>query len=180
MFVAGHSRLALGIALSVGLLLLAAKSHGRQVRLERELLGHFHASFGRQAQNPPEVEAIWRRDRIRFWSTYPLAAAALASLVVGFHVSGDQGFFRAARLPGSIAIVLLLWAPVVAFAVAGLSSAARFRRRLRESAPPYPQRVAQVLAERSAWYAAARRGSYLYWVGVFVGAALVAWVVLAP
>ena len=51
-------------AASLAAFLTAAKSHGRQVRLERELAGVWEVVFG--GSNPPAVVAIWRTDRIIF------------------------------------------------------------------------------------------------------------------
>src|SRR5690349_19131953 len=58
----------------LALILLAAKAHGRQIRLEREAKGVFSVDF--RAQNPPEVEAIWRRDRRTFWPAAVVVATA--------------------------------------------------------------------------------------------------------
>src|SRR2546426_10713554 len=62
---------------SVAAFLAAAKSHGRQLRLEREVAGYWEVRFG--GTNPPFVAALWRRDRVRFWAiTLPLGLAWLA------------------------------------------------------------------------------------------------------
>ena len=68
------------LVLSVVTFLVAAKTHGRQVRLERERAGHTRVVFG--GENPPFVEALWKRDRIRFWSTAALVFALGAVLVL--------------------------------------------------------------------------------------------------
>jgi hypothetical protein len=77
------------LVLSVVTFLLAAKSHGRQVRLERERAGYTHVVFG--GVNPPYVEALWRRDRIRFWSTAGIAFLLTAALMAA---SGALGVPR--------------------------------------------------------------------------------------
>jgi ABC-type uncharacterized transport system fused permease/ATPase subunit len=68
------------LVLSVVTFLVAAKSHGRQVRLERERAGHTQVVFG--GENPSFVEALWKRDRIRFWTTAAIAFAVALALVV--------------------------------------------------------------------------------------------------
>src|SRR5438034_2845345 len=90
--------------------LAAAKSHGRQLRLERELAGYWEVRFG--GTNPPFVAALWRRDRVRFWAiTLPLGLAWLAC--------------RLAQ-PGSrwweLWLPAVLWAPSVAFVALGTRS----------------------------------------------------------
>jgi hypothetical protein len=64
----------LALALAPGAFLVAAKAHGRQLRLERELAGYAEVSF--RARNPPWVEALWRRERRRFWAVGAILAAA--------------------------------------------------------------------------------------------------------
>ena len=54
----------LGALIGVAALLVAAKAHGRQVRLEREAAGYHEVVFG--GTNPPFVDALWRADRFRF------------------------------------------------------------------------------------------------------------------
>jgi hypothetical protein len=81
--------LALAIV-AIATFLLAAKSHGRQVRLERERAGYHQVVFG--GSNPAFVEALWRRDRLRYWPTFALVFAAVAIarwLAVG---PGGAGF----------------------------------------------------------------------------------------
>ncbi len=68
------------LVLSVVTFLVAAKAHGRQVRLERERAGHTHVVFG--GENPPFVEALWKRDRVRFWSTAALVFALAVALLL--------------------------------------------------------------------------------------------------
>lgn len=71
---------AIVLVLSVVTFIVAAKAHGRQVRLERERVGHTQVVFG--GQNPPFVEALWKRDRIRFWSVAALVFTVVAALVL--------------------------------------------------------------------------------------------------
>lgn len=141
---------------SVALLLLAAKAHGRQVRLEREVAGYERVTFG--GENPPFVVALWRRDRRRFWTIAPLAALVLApaAAVLGGPASLGGG-------AGLATLAAALWAPVAAFAVCGLLSLRGFREAAK-AAPP----------KRSAWARAAARASGAWWAGVAAGAAAVA------
>jgi len=60
------------------LILLAAKTHGRALRLEREKKGYHHVEFG--GDNPPEVEAMWKRDRYHFWILTIALVAVLAGI----------------------------------------------------------------------------------------------------
>ena len=68
------------LVFGVATFLVAAKTHGRQLRLERELAGYWHVTFG--AQNPAFVEALWRRERILYWGV----AAALAACTIAFRL----------------------------------------------------------------------------------------------
>jgi hypothetical protein len=68
------------LALGVATFLASAKTHGRQLRLERELAGYWHVTFS--ARNPPWVEALWHRERLILWSL----VAVLALLAIGFRV----------------------------------------------------------------------------------------------
>lgn len=103
----------LGAAIGIPALLLAAKAHGRQIRLEREREGYHSVEFG--GTNLPFVEALWRRDRIRYWSVVPPVAIAL-----GAGAWWIEGWTLAL-------LAALLWAPIVGFHVAGLRSFASTR-----------------------------------------------------
>lgn len=106
----------LGALLGVPAVLVAAKAHGRQVRLEREAAGYHSVQFG--GDNPEFVERLWRRDRVRFWGFVPPAA-----LVLG-------GVAWAATGGWPLALVAaLLWAPTAGFFFAGLRSFAAQRGR---------------------------------------------------
>lgn len=83
-------------------LLVAAKSHGRQVRLVREAAGFRDVAFG--GVNAPFVVALWRRDRVRFWSVF---LVVVVGIVVGSR--------------GRVVLLAPLWAGVAAFVAAGLS-----------------------------------------------------------
>lgn len=125
---------------AVALLLLAAKTHGRQVRLEREHAGYFDITFG--GDNPDFVEALWRRDRRRFWTAAPLAAVGLGVLAM---LAPARGAFGASRL----LLAPLVGGPVVAFILCGLASLASLRRASR--------------GRSDAWAHAARRGDLAWW-----------------
>lgn len=73
------------IALGAAVFLVAAKVHGRQLRLEREQAGYMHVTFGRGSQNPPFVVALWRRERYIFWPTAAVLAIALPLAVPQLH-----------------------------------------------------------------------------------------------
>jgi hypothetical protein len=91
--------------------LLAAKLHGRELRLEREARGIREVSFGRGAQNDPFVVALWRRERYFFWPIAAVSAVVLALFaslpwpltyvfvpgIIGFTVGGTASFVRRRR-----------------------------------------------------------------------------------
>ena len=164
------------LGLGVFLLLLAAKVHGRQIRLERELRGHYEIDFMRE--NDPWVEALWRKDRRQFRITFPLAAIVLASLVAATASSGVAARFGSdpfgSPLLGAIILAVLLWAPAAAFVGNGFASAWRLHRSLNEPRP-HGHRRDEVLSERGPWLATAVRGTYAYWglLGSVVAATVV-------
>lgn len=139
--------MAIGLAAvaTAGLILVAAKAHGRQVRLEREQQGYFRVDFG--AKNPAAVEAIWRTDR---WLLWPTAAAVGVSLTAYGWFFGVLGLF-VLGLPLGFAC---------GFVVAGLASWARMARRDQGPIP---------------WRRRALKGSVGWWLAVAAAAALVAW-----
>jgi len=100
-----------GVA-SLATFLLAAKAHGRELRLEREAAGILRVVFG--GDNPAFVDALWAAERLRFWIATPLLSLTLAVALV---IAG------ASR--STIAFASLLWAPAVVFMVLGLSSIVR-------------------------------------------------------
>lgn len=110
-------------AAAVALVLVSAKTHGRLVRLEREAAGFFEVDF--MADNAPEVEALWARDRRTFWRTFAVFAVALLAL--------------AWLLPWMQPAWFRVGAPLVAafaasFAVAGAGSQRRRGRPTRADA----------------------------------------------
>jgi hypothetical protein len=119
-------------ALGVATFLAAAKTHGRQVRLERELAGYWHVTFG--AQNPPFVETLWRRERLLYWAIVVVVAFG----TVGFRLLAPR-FAWWLPIEGAPsgrsfigAVFLHVLAPLtVAFVATGLLSLARFASAAR-------------------------------------------------
>lgn len=99
-------------AASLATFILAAKAHGRELRLEREAAGIMRVVFG--GDNPVFVDALWAAERLRFWIATPLLSLTLAVALI---IAG------ASR--STIAFASLLWAPSLVFMVLGLSSIAR-------------------------------------------------------
>ena len=106
----------MGVLAGAPLVLLAAKVHGRALRLEREAMGVHEVEF---RDPPPLVAAIWRRDRVRFWLTLPALALALPAL----------GALAGASWATALLLALVA-APTLAFAALGLDS------QLRRAQPP--------------------------------------------
>jgi hypothetical protein len=111
--------LALWIAGSFAAFLVAAKLHGRALRLEREAEGITSVDF--RGKNPPFVEQLWRAERSRFW---PMAAG-LAALALAL---GHLLELAPRRL---VFVAAFLWAPTVAFLITGAMSARRRATRAR-------------------------------------------------
>jgi hypothetical protein len=70
----------LHFGVGVATFLAAAKAHGRQLRLERELAGVWQVDF--RAVQPEVVAAIWNRERRIYWSI--AAGTALLAAAVRF------------------------------------------------------------------------------------------------
>jgi hypothetical protein len=124
---------------TAALVLVAAKAHGRQVRLEREQKGVFHVDFRRG--NPAVAEGIWRRDRRTFWASF--AGLALAG-----------GAFAAAGRPEGLLPALGFAA---AFVVAGLASWVRLTVR-KEGPLPWRRRAQ---AGSALWWSAVAAAALL-------------------
>jgi hypothetical protein len=115
------------LGLGAATFLVAAKTHGRQLRLERELTGYWHVTFG--AQNPAFVEALWRRERFLYWSV----AAILAACTIAFRLLAPRFEWPLPLVATSggrsilVALLLHVVAPLTAaFVVTGLLSVVRF------------------------------------------------------
>lgn len=100
-------------AAALALVLAASKAHGRQLRLERTEAGHPEADF--RGPNDPWVEALWRNDRIGFWTLFLALGAAGLIWSVASGGLGSPAFW--ARFPLS-----LVWAFAGAFFVMGVQS----------------------------------------------------------
>jgi hypothetical protein len=118
------------VAGSVGAFLLAAKAHGHQLRLERQLAGFWQVSF--RAPNDPWVEALWQRERLAFWVVaLVLAAAGLAYSLYGVRAGWPQLLAReGSRWSGwGLFLAVVAWPAIVAFAGTGIASFVRFLAR---------------------------------------------------
>jgi hypothetical protein len=145
------------LGLGAATFLVVAKSHGRQIRLERELAGYWEVTFG--AQNPAWVESLWRRDRFVYWGV----AASIALLTIGIRVLAARFAWHlplvdwADRLSWVGALYLHLILPLTgAFVAAGLLSLIRFVVAARAENGPTNLRPAE-------WLADAVRGSAAWW-----------------
>lgn len=99
---------------SLALILAAAKAHGREVRLAREAAGILQVDFGRD--NGPFVNALWRRDRRRYWTLLPALALAFSSAAWFAPVPG------ASRTMGVSAALIL--AIALTFTIVGIRTRA--------------------------------------------------------
>ncbi len=105
-------------AVSVVLFLVAAKAHGRELRLERE--AHGIASVDFRAVTP-DVQARWSAERVRFWSFFVPLALGLVVLALRLELGRVNGVVSA-----------LAWAGAASFAVTGMWA---IGRRLALGAP---------------------------------------------
>ncbi|HLE47074.1 MAG TPA: hypothetical protein VI818_02160, partial [Candidatus Thermoplasmatota archaeon] len=142
-------------------------THGRQIRLERELHGHWDVEFGKP--NAPFVESLWKRDRLRFWLNiarfspffvFGLSAWAASDLRLP-GVEGDQRFGEFAAV---ILVSVVLWTPIVAFLWNATSSQRRLNEALQE---PHPHehtltRSQAMEHERPRWLRDAGRGTWAW------------------
>jgi hypothetical protein len=151
------------LGLGVLLLLLTAKAHGRQIRLERELEGYLEVDFRRD--NPPWVEALWRKDRRRFWATFTLAIVVLSAVALltlpprfGAEPLGSPAL-------GAVVLGGFLWPLIVAFVSNGIQSAVRLRTALNQRTANGSRRT-RVQGERGPWLRGAVRGTIGYWGSV--------------
>ncbi len=109
--------------------LTAAKSHGRQYRLERELAGHWKVSF--TSENHPWVERFWFRQRVLYWSIASITAVVLIVFRnrLGFSKNGKWQKL----LWGLMTIGLSM---IVAFVASGLLSWGRLALNLTRNPAP--------------------------------------------
>ncbi len=149
-----------GLVLVLGAvtLLVAAKAHGRQLRLERQLFGYWHVSFG--GQNPAFVEALWRHERLYFWSL----AATFALGTIGFRLLAPRFNCSLPVGRGSLLLMHVVAPLTVAFIATGLMSLVRLARALQSGAAG---------AQPEAWLSRAAWGSAGWWLlTIALGAAL--------
>jgi len=148
------------LGLGVVLLFLSAKAHGRQIRLERELEGYMEVDF--MKENPPWVEALWRKDRRRYWATVPIAIVIL--LLLGFLTLPPRFGTEPLGNPiiGTLLLAGFLWPLVVAFTSNGIQSALRLRAALVRRGRDRPVGT-PAQPEGSTWRGAAFRGTIGYW-----------------
>jgi hypothetical protein len=106
---------------TIALFLTAAKAHGRELRIERQALGAEHVVFG--GSNPPVVTALWRAERVRFWTVTPIVAIVFCA-----------GLWRAGATTGTVVQAAVGWAPSLAFTLLGLASIWRVGRVSRAHA----------------------------------------------
>jgi hypothetical protein len=83
---------------SAVLFLVAAKAHGRELRLEREAHGIELASF-RSAS--PAVQALWSAERARFWSFFVPLAIGLVALSFRLDLGHVNGALSALAWAGA-------------------------------------------------------------------------------
>lgn len=100
-------------AASLATFLLAAKAHGRELRLEREAAGIVQVFFG-TGDNPPFVDALWAAERLRFWLATPVLSV---TLMVALLIAGASRW--------TIVFAGFSWAPSMVFLVLGLASLER-------------------------------------------------------
>jgi hypothetical protein len=147
------SRTAFVLVASVVSFVLAAKAHGRQLRLERELEGYHQVVFG--GSNPPFVDALWRADRVRYWSIVAGLALGVLCLFALTQVRGWHWPFLSGGV-FSVAWLVLWGAPVASFITCGLWSLGRFMRAVAAKAGTVDSEwVSEVVQGSTVWFAAA-------------------------
>lgn len=151
----------LSLAASFILLLLAAKAHGRQVRLERETRGYHRVDF--TADNSPWVEALWARDRRTYWGTAGLAAVGLLAARFGPWGAPLPLPLGAPADAWVDAALVLAWAGFAAFTVAGLASLARLLREAPARARTDESWASAALGGSAFWWAINLGGCSLFW-----------------
>jgi hypothetical protein len=138
------------VAASAVAFLMAAKAHGRQLRLERQLAGYWDVTFG--APNPPFVEVLWWRERILVWS---LAIALALIAAVYLYLARQRGWPVPLAESRWLAVLwtVLAGPAVLAFTFSGFASAARFASQLSRMTSS-PEWVSRAVAGSVAWWVA--------------------------
>lgn len=98
-------RITVLIVASLALFVLAAKTHGRELRLEREAAGIRSVSFG--GQNPPFVEKLWQAERVRSAVLMPLCWVALLAALWMMGMGAGRSLLGAAAFGPALAFLLL-------------------------------------------------------------------------
>jgi hypothetical protein len=126
--------------------LTSAKTHGREIRLERELQGIDEVDFRRSTPNHPWVEELWRRDRIGYWTRATAAFVLIGAMLV--------------YLLGSWWWMLLAWILAMSLAFTGQAVAsARRRKDATEAGPPPAPIGPSTRFHDQAWLGGARSGT---------------------
>ena len=141
---------------SILLFFVAAKSHGRQLRLEREVAGYDHVVFG--GNNPQFVEDLWRKDRVQYWRLFAVLMILSIAVTVSLH-SWD------------FLILSCIWTFAAAFTVVGISSFVRFKKSLK--IPYQPSEGLTDPRSKPDWEKQAVRGSLGWWFAVVALSSLI-------
>ena len=128
------------------LFLSAAKSHGRQHRLERELAGYWNVSF--KSENDPWVERFWLRQRVLYWSL-----ASFVSLFIFLRLKKKKANLNWKKWI-VFAVPSVILSMIAAFTVTGLLSMMRLFWNLAQNEPP----------PGSEWVTNAVFGSIAWWL----------------
>lgn len=134
---------------------VSAKTHGRQIRLERELVGIDSVDFRRETENHPWVEELWRKDRVHYWTR---AGLGFVVLVPSLSYLASRGRFEWwAVIP-----ISLLLAMSLAFTGQAVRSQWRLGFMMRSTAKdrlgPNPRH------ENQEWARTARRGTWFWFI----------------
>lgn len=133
--------------LLVLLFLSAAKSHGRQYRLERELQGFWTVSF--TSENDPWVERFWFRQRVVYWS---LASFVALSMVMILRFKTKKTNLAGKRWM-LFALLSFISSMIAAFIVSGLVSMVRLFWKLARNVPaPGPEWLANAVWGSIGWW----------------------------
>jgi hypothetical protein len=110
------------------------------------------------------VEALWRRDRVRFWILVPCLALSVAVYLL---------YVRPVELSGSLSntwvatgIAVVLWVPSVVFTLLGMLSVWRLWVALSDPAKNGGERLLGLVREE--WVRASLQGSVGWWSLVMV------------
>jgi hypothetical protein len=129
------------------LFLSAAKSHGRQYRLERELAGYWTVSF--TSDNAPWVERFWFRQRVVYWS---LASFIALSMIIWRFKKKVTVNWKQWML---FALLTLIRSMIAAFMITGAISMIRLFWKLARNIPaPSPDWISHAVWGSLGWWLA--------------------------